>query len=332
METNKLIKLAVDTVKGVPSAFSEGNPSDVIRNALIEANGGSAKIDVKAMRKGNKGEFFELVEQLIVATVLEGLPESNPIFKWAEIKNGKAGDKPEFKLHKNAVLAVSEVANGTLGIRRQRIFGDTTSTLTPVSHAVKVYEELQRLLTGRADWTDFVNAVSRSFIIDTNRAIAAGFASIVTTTPNVIAETGSFSEKSMVDLIEKVEMNNPGKTARIFGTKTALRNLAMSISNMVGETIKDDYYNMGYMGKFNGTDVFELKNGFEADGTTKILDDTKLYVVATDDKFIKYYNEGDALVVESSLGDNSDLTQDYTVINTYAVAVLLADKIGLYDM
>lgn len=331
METNKLIKLAVDTVKGVPSAFSEGNPSDVIRNALIEANGGSTKIDVKAMRKTN-GSFFELVEELIVASIIEGLPESNPIFKWAETKNGKAGDKPEFKVHKDSVLAVAEVANGTLGIRRQRIFGDTTKTLTPIPHTVKVYEELQRLLAGRADWVDFVNAVSRSFILDTNRAIADAFASIATTTPNVISETGSFSEASMVSLIEKVEMNNPGKTARIFGTKTALRNLAMSTSNMVGETIKDDYYNMGYMGKFNGTDVFELKNGLKTDGTTKILDDTKLYVIATDEQFIKYYNEGDALIVESKLGDNSDLTQDYTVINTYAVAVELADKIGLYDM
>lgn len=331
METNKLIKLAVDTVKGVPSAFSEGNPSDVIRNALIEANGGSTKIDVKAMRKTN-GSFFELVEELIVASIIEGLPESNPIFKWAETKNGKAGDKPEFKVHKDSVLAVAEVANGTLGIRRQRIFGDTTKTLTPIPHAVKVYEELQRLLAGRADWVDFVNAVSRSFILDTNRAIANAFASIATTTPNVIPETGSFYEASMVALIEKVEMNNPGKTARIFGTKTALRNLNVSTSNMVGETIKDDYYNMGYMGKFNGTEVFELKNGLKADGTTKILDDTKLYVIATDEQFIKYYNEGDALIVESKLGDNSDLTQDYTVINTYAVAVEFADKIGLYDM
>lgn len=331
METNKLIKLAVDTVKGVPSAFSEGNPSDVIRNALIEANGGSTKIDVKAMRKAN-GSFYELVEELIVASIIEGLPESNPIFKWAETKNGKAGDKPEFRVHKDSVLAVAEVANGTLGIRRQRIFGDTTKTLTPIPHAVKVYEELQRLLAGRADWVDFVNAVSRSFILDTNRAIADAFASIATTTPNVISETGSFSEASMVDLIEKVEMNNPGKTARIFGTKTALRNLNVSTSNMVGETIKDDYYNMGYMGKFNGTEVFELKNGLKTDGTTKILDDTKLYVIATDEQFIKYYNEGDALIVESKLGDNSDLTQDYTVINTYAVAVELADKIGLYDM
>ena len=331
METNKLIKLAVDTVKGVPSAFSEGNPSDVIRNALIEANGGSTKIDVKAMRKTN-GSFYELVEELIVASIIEGLPESNPIFKWAETKNGKAGDKPEFKVHKDSVLAVAEVANGTLGIRRQRIFGDTTKTLTPIPHAVKVYEELQRLLAGRADWVDFVNAVSRSFILDTNRAIADAFASIATTTPNVISETGSFSEASMVNLIEKVEMNNPGKTARIFGTKTALRNLNVSTSNMVGETIKDDYYNMGYMGKFNGTEVFELKNGLKTDGTTKILDDTKLYVIATDEQFIKYYNEGDALIVESKLGDNSDLTQDYTVINTYAVAVELADKIGLYDM
>lgn len=52
METTNLIRLAVDAYKGVPSAFSEGNPSDVIRNALIELNGGDTKISYKKIRDG----------------------------------------------------------------------------------------------------------------------------------------------------------------------------------------------------------------------------------------------------------------------------------------
>lgn len=331
METNKLIKLAVDTYKNVPSAFSEGNPSDVIRNALIEANGGSTKIDLRAVRDGKCSGLFALVEQLIVATVLEGLPESNPIFQWAETKNGALGDKPEFVIEKDSILAVATIAAGTQGVRRQRIFGNETKTLTPVVHAIKIYEELDRLLSGRADWTAFVNAVSKSMIVETNNEIAAAFVGVVNAS-NAIVETGTFSETTMVNLIEDVEMQNPGKIARIYGTKTALRNLNVTVSNMVGETIKNDYYNMGYMGKFNGTEVFELKNALKADGVTKVLEDDKLYVVASEDKFVKYYTEGDALIIEGNPTDHADLTQDYLVASKWAVAVVLSDKIGVYDM
>lgn len=328
METNKLIKLAVDAYKNVPSAFSEGNPSDVIRNALIELNGGDTKISYKKIRDGKCQGLFALVEELIVATVLEGLPESNPIFQWAETKNGALGDKPEFVIQKDTILAVATITSGTQGVRRQRIFGEETKTLTPVVHAIKIYEEMDRLLSGRADWSTFVNSVAKSFIYETNNEIVAAFSSVVTNA-DAIHETGTFSEKKMLDLIEAVELQNPGKVARIYGTKTALRNITVS-AGMVGETIKNDYYNMGYIGKFNGTEVFEIKNALKADGVTKVLADDELYVVAADDKFVKYYIEGDATIIEGEPTSHADLTQDYLVASKWAVAVVLSEKLGTY--
>ena len=328
METTNLIRLAVDAYKGVPSAFSEGNPSDVIRNALIELNGGDTKISYKKIRDGKCQGLFALVEELIVATVLEGLPESNPIFQWAETKNGALGDKPEFVIQKDSILAVATITSGTQGVRRQRIFGEETKTLTPVVHAIKIYEEMDRLLSGRADWSTFVNSVAKSFIYETNNEIVAAFSSVVNNA-DAIHETGAFSETKMLDLIEAVELQNPGKIARIYGTKTALRNVKVDAS-MVGETIKNDYYNMGYMGKFNGTEVFEIKNALKADGVTKVLADDELYVVAADDKFVKYYIEGDATIIEGEPTSHADLTQDYLVASKWAVAVVLSEKLGTY--
>lgn len=328
METNKLIKLAVDAYKNVPSAFSEGNPSNVIRNALIELNGGDTKISYKKIRDGKCQGLFALVEELIVATVLEGLPESNPIFQWAETKNGALGDKPEFVIQKDSILAVATITSGTQGVRRQRIFGEETKTLTPVVHAIKIYEEMDRLLSGRADWSTFVNSVAKSFIYETNNEIVAAFASVVNNA-DAIHETGAFSETKMLDLIEAVELQNPGKVARIYGTKTALRNITVS-AGMVGETIKNDYYNMGYLGKFNGTEVFEIKNALKADGVTKVLADDELYVVAADDKFVKYYIEGDATIIKGEPTSHADLTQDYLVASKWAVAVVLSEKLGTY--
>lgn len=325
MAYENIIKLAVDTAKRKPTAFSQGkDPTEVIRNAIKEANGGLSKIDYKAIRDGKCPGFFSLVEELITATVIAGLPENNPIFKWVETKNGAEGDKPVFKIHKNTIFAVSKIAAGTQGIRRQRMLGDTTITLVPVLHAVKVYEELDRLLSGQSDWNQFVDDVSNSMILDTNLEIVDAFATGITGA-NIISLTG-YSESTMVNLITEVEMKNPGKTAKIFGTKTALRNLTMTKS---GDEVNSDYYNMGYMGKFNGTEVFELKNGYKADGTTKILADNKLYVIASDQKFIKYYNEGETTIINRMPEDNADLTQEQTVMNKSGVAVVISDTIGV---
>lgn len=323
-----IIKLAVDTAKKKPSAFSEGDPTTVIRNALLEANNGSTKISYKDIRDGKCPNFYSLVEELITATVIAGLPESNPIFQWVDMKNGADGDKPEFRIHKDTIFAVSKIAAGTQGVRRQRIYDDETKTLVPVLHAVKVYEELERLLSGRSDWSDFVDAVSKSMILDTNLEIVDAFATSLSGT-NVVTVTGNYSEANMLDLIEKVEMKNPGKIARIFGTKTALRKLTVAIS---GDPVNADYYNMGYLGKFNGTETFELKNGYKADGTTKILSDSKIYVVATDDKFIKYYNEGETTIINGEPANKADLTQEQFVANKSAVAVVVSNAIGVYTI
>ena len=64
MET-KLRTLLIDAYRGVPSAFSEGNPTDVVVNRIKEANNGSTKIDYKALRDGKCPELFSVIEELI---------------------------------------------------------------------------------------------------------------------------------------------------------------------------------------------------------------------------------------------------------------------------
>ena len=73
MEKNAIINLAFDLTKGtVPAEYSQQNPSDVLRQALIDANHGSTKIDRKAMRR-NGVEIYEIIEELIPSIVIEGL-------------------------------------------------------------------------------------------------------------------------------------------------------------------------------------------------------------------------------------------------------------------
>lgn len=325
---NNIVKLAVDAYKKIPSAFAEGNPSDVIRNALIDANGGSTKLDYRAIRDGECKGLFALVEELIDAVVYEGLPKGSPIFDFVEYKNGRLGDKPVFYIPDNSLLAVDVVASGTQGIRRQRIVDGRDVTLTPMNKTVKIYEELDRILAGRIDWIEFVNRVSKSFIANTYADIATAFGGLYSNVATPYAVTGTFAEDKLVELIEHVEAAT-GKTAKIIGTRMALRKINMAVS---GHEVESDYYNFGFAGKFNGTPCFRMTNSHKAGTTDFVLNDTDILVVAGDDKFIKHYTEGQSLIIPGEPTNNADLTQEYTVIDKSATTIALADTIGVYRM
>jgi hypothetical protein len=242
-----------------------------------------------------------------------------------ETKNGEWGDKPEFLVPDNSLLTVDVVANGTQGIRRQRLIGGQKVPLTPVNKAIKIYEELILILSGRIDWVEFVNRVAKSFEREFYASVAKQFNNLSTARFTVTA-SGSPSESGLLNLIEKVEAAT-GKTAYVLGTRTALRNFPMS---QIGETVKDDYYDVGFSQRFNGTPCIRLKNYLDAAGNF-VLSDTRVYVIAGDDKFIKHYIEGEPIVIARDAADNADLTQEYTVIRREGTAVVVSDTMGVYD-
>lgn len=324
MEAN-FRKLCIDAYRGVPTAFAEGNPTDVIVNKIKEANNGSTTIDYKAIRDGKCPELFAVIEELIDVALDVATLEDSPLKDMIETKNGEWGDKPEFLVPDNSLLTVDVVANGTQGIRRQRLIGGQKVPLTPVNKAVKIYEELILILSGRIDWVEFVNRVAKSFEREFYASVAKQFNNLSTARFTVTA-SGSPSETGLLNLIEKVEAAT-GKTAYVLGTRTALRNFPMS---QIGETVKDDYYDVGFSQRFNGTPCIRLKNYLDAAGNF-VLSDTRVYVLAGDDKIIKHYIEGEPIVIARDAADNADLTQEYTVIRREGIAVVVSATMGVYD-
>lgn len=331
MDTREtLIKISVDTYKGNKAVFSHAkDPNELIREKLIEANGGSADFSLK-YRKAHpveEAKVFALMEDLIAANLKAGLSESSPLFKYVDYKNGKDGDAPSFKIKSNDILDVSVIARGSTNVRRQRLTGGGTKTLIPEAHTVKLYEEAPLIMAGKIDFADFIDRVSEGYAHDMSAEVCDAFVN-ATDTAHIISVTGTYDEDKLVQLISEVEMKNQGKTAIILGTKVALRKI--KIDN-AGESAKDDWYALGYYGKFAGTtECIELKNAYKADGVTTVLPDDRIFVIASDDKFIKHYTEGEVLVVEKQIGDNADLTQDYLAISNYVTGVVLADTMGNY--
>ena len=316
-----LRKLAIDVYNGVDVQFENGETgSDMIVNALNKAFGGININDGKAVRNAllyNKVDF-EIINEIIDVALDLSAQQNSAIWDFVDFKSGALGDKNKFVVEGGDLLHVDVVTQGTQGVRRQRLLSKELTVATQTK-AIKIYEELARLAAGRLNWANFVEKVGKSFDNDRFNAVASAFTGI--TASGDYAKTGSFSESTMIDLLTTVE--NDGYTPKIFGSLQALRKLNMTTSGMAGETVKDDYYNFGYMGKFNGYDCFRISG--------KNIPTDKLYVVGAEEKFIKMFDEGDTLTIPHSPADNEDLTQTLQVQRTYGVEVVMANKVGVYS-
>jgi len=129
MVDEKLIKLAVDSYYGrTGSEYSVSDSMEVLRNALAEANNGSSKLNFKDLRDGKCNGLFSVVEVLVEKINEEGLKGDEFFVNFIEDRNVALGDTPVFHIEKDCLFAVADIAEGTQGVRRQRLEASTDVT------------------------------------------------------------------------------------------------------------------------------------------------------------------------------------------------------------
>lgn len=331
-DVKNLVKIVLDArANRVAGNYSVDDSMEVLRQALIEANGGSTTLDFRAIRDGKCNGLFSIVEEIINKVVMEGLPESCPLFDYVEWRNLKEGDTNVFELRDNGVFIVSDIAQGTQGLRRQRITGGEEITVKTQLKGVKIYEELRRILAGRVDFNELIDKVSEAFqkkiSNDVYEAIVAAFDGLVAPYSNGTA--GSFDENKLTEIIDHVEATT-GKKAVILGSKQAVRKIT-GVKGADSNSAKEDLYAMGYFGKFYTTPIMVMQNGHK-EGTTNFILKNDLYIVAGDDKFIKGATEGETLIINGDPMNNADLSQEYMVAMAYGLKAVLCEQMGIYKL
>ena len=330
MVDKNLVRLAVDSYKGhVAGNYSVDDSMEVLRQALIEANGGSTKLDYRAIRDGKCNGMFAIVEEIINKTVIEGLPDSCPLFNYVEFRNLAEGDTNVFEIRDSGLFVVSPIADGTQGLRRQRMGGGEEITVKTQLKGIKIYEELRRVLAGRVDFNELIDKVAESFQKKINEdiyeAVKAGFDGLVAP----YKKSGTFSETTLSEIIDHVEAAT-GKKAVILGSKQALRKIT-GVKGADANSAKEDLYNMGYFGHFYTTPIIAMENGHKA-GTTDFILGSDLYIVAGDDKFVKFVTEGDTLIISGDTLANSDLSQEYLMAERWGIATVFCETFGEYSL
>jgi hypothetical protein len=324
----KLVQLAKDIYRNRfnHQNYSTSDASDVLRNALIEINGGT-KLDFKSFRR-NKIEIFEIIEEILENTVLEGLPDDNFFQQFVEYKNLALGDKNSFYIPDRTNFIVSEIADGTSALRRQRIDRGTEVSITTSLKGIKIYEHLSLLLSGRVDFGEMLKKLEEAFRLKINDDVYDAFIGSFNSLPTEFTTSGSFDEDALLDLIDHVEAAS-GKQAIIAGTRKALRKVTTAI---VSPTAQEDIYKMGYFGSFNGTPMVRIKQVHTAGTYNFKLSENDIYVVTTDEKPVKFVTEGEVRILQGNELNNADLTQDYFSATKYGTGIAITDLYGKYQI
>ena len=331
MENKSLVKIAVDAHYGRQHGdFSTSDSMEVLKNALIEANNGKTSLDFRDIRDGKCTGLFTIMEEIITKTVLEGLPESSPIFDFVEFRNKALGDQDSFIVKEDGLFAVADIAEGTQGIRRQRVVGGETVYVSPQLKAIKIYEELNLLLSGRIDMNELIDRVSKSFIVKTNNDIYTAFAGTYSKLVAPYQVTGTFDADKLANLIDHVEAAT-GMTAYVLGSKQAVRKID-GVRGADSNSAKEALYNVGYYGNFGANPVIAMQNGHKVGSTDFILNGTDLHVVAGDDKFIKHVTEGDTLIIPGNAMSNADLSQEFLMAQRNNTAIVMSQVFGTFRM
>lgn len=334
-EIKDIVKVAVDSYHGNVEAYSVAQAKDVLYQALVDANGGSTKLDYRAIRDGKANALFSIIEEILKVTAVEGLQESDFFMNLVDFRNLALGDKNEFDVEDSNLFIVSEAADGTQGVRRQRLGGVSQTEIPTKMFVVRMYEELNRVLAGRVDFNYFINKVSESF---KNKLLEEVYALWIAATAQNFGGTtyfptaGTYSEDALLDLVAHVEAAAGGKPTTIVGTKKALRNIKLSVTS---NDANNELYHTGYFGNFYGTPVVCTPQRHKIGSTEFVMNDKILTVVAGDQKPIKVVYEGDPIVIPGDPLTNGDLTQEFFYGEKFGTGIVLAggnSGIGRYEI
>ncbi len=332
---NDIIQVAVDAYHGNVTKYSVGQSMQLLRDAAVELNGGSTKLNYKNIRDGKCNGLFTLIEEILSRTVVEGLTSNDFFYNFVDFRNVAAGDKNVFVTEDSDLFVVSEVADGTQAIRRQRLGGYNEVSIPTTVKAVKIYDEMNRMLAGQVDFNKMISKVGESVAQKLLNDIYSLWISATAEQlgGNAFFPTaGAYDEDTLLETIAHVEAAANGQQATIIGTKPALRKLAPAIQ---GADSKSDLYNLGYYGRFYSTPVFAIPQRHKVNSTDFVFDDKVLTIVAGSERPIKCVYEGQSTIIMGQPTDNQDLTQTYTYLERWGMGLVLAGGnagIGRYQM
>ena len=342
-ELGKIIfEHATNNVRGEYSNYSKAEREEAINKAFFEAIGmpqgfTNKKEFRKAMRK-NETAMFEIIEEIIDGIANDVNARDVFADMFFEERFLDLGDTNEFYAEGGDELEVVEYSGAHWDVERQRVDAFESFTVTPKSYIISVYEYVDRIVSGRADWTYLVSKVAEAIakkkrdLVYTTLSSALSVDTVNNNKP--FQYTGSYNEREILSVIAHVEAGN-GQKPILVGTKTALARLSgLQTHVQHSESLTNEKNSKGYITTWMGYDCIEITNTLGSTVTGAGAQDQltlpkdEIYIVSPGEKFVKIVNEGAEVSRERTGEQMADRSQELTVIFRCGVAVVYNSYVG----
>lgn len=295
--------------------------------------------EIRRAFRDNGREWFDIIEDTIDVVVSTGFDESEWFNALSETRNIAYGDRQDFYVDDECILAVAKAGESHHDHIIQRLKPGSPVSIPTHRYVVKVGADINKYIVGQVDWSALISAIARAYMLQIQTDVYAEIGIAAATLPSIFLGTGTLSTatKPQFDaIIDNVSAANSSDEVVIMGTKAALRKLnAIADVQWLASSQKETFANTGVMGIYEGTRLVETPNKFkDRNLNAKIFDDDKLYIIPlVDNKMIKIVDEGDTEIVEAT--EKGELMTDimtYEVQRRFGVGSVVGRYFGEWDM
>lgn len=320
---------------------SDRQANEAIRKVFMEICGLSEE-DLKSKKRRHRAEklhaveIYEIIEEDIDFIINEGFQGNEWFDSFVDMKSHALGDANAFYVDENQYLIVGDVSGDHHDVTIQQIGEGKEVSVKCRNHAVKIGKDIDLIILGRYDYNKMVNKVAEAFVRDIQDEIFASVYAAADKLPSgtMFKKTGSLSAATKAnfdELIENVEIANDAQVA-IIGTKVALKKItALADVDWATSEQKESIANTGRLGMYEGTTLMEIPQRLKVGGDfTKLIPNDKLLIMPVrDDKFVKFFDEGETEIFEiDEKGEHKDDFQTYEVQRAYGAEVVLGQYFG----
>lgn len=272
-------------------------------------------------------EFFQIIEETVDEYIAWGMRENEVFNQLVNAKSRALGQDNLFWVPQDdIILSVNTVGTSHSDYSLQQLGMGKSYSVSVQRYGAAVGMELNAYMAGQVAWDKLVETLAKSFAMKQQTEIynlVQSAASKLPVTTGFIG-TGAFSAttKDAVDeIIGNVSAANDGAQVVAVGTHNALKQFTkLGDVSWASAQAKQDIYDMGRLGQYEGTELLAVQNRFkDATLTDKIFDDKKILFLAkgVDNKLIDFYTYGETEV--------NEITEKYEQNGRY-------DHIGKYQM
>lgn len=342
-EKQQLIALGIDTYTGDVANYvakdvdtSAGSMDAEMRERFEKDVLHGEKYNYRTYRK-YKNDIFEIIETVLDQTLPEGWNENEFFNRFVETIRVDLGDKNEFYAEDNGNFIVSKFSGNHWDTIRERMDMGKSFSVETSWWEVHFYNEFERFMKNIDSWTKLMDKARKSFLQAFQNAVYAAFANMSDMAPEGFVGHGALStdteRDNLLELIEKVETANGVKPVLV-GTGAALRKLQKNIDeNWIPESAKEERKRNGVISSWEGYDLMPIPQVFKQGTFDFALSTTKILIVATNAKPIKFVFEGDSRLKETNDNrENMDMTLEGQIQVKAGLATVTSDFIGHWDL